>query len=218
MLLSPASATAALVTIWLLRVAWLQLRRRTALQPAGCPPVQTMIVMGSGGHTAEMLTLLQGLDAASYAPREYVIATTDSTSAQRVEAFEKSWAGGQAFAQPKYELLRLPRSREVGQSYVSSLFTTLYASLCAAVMVFRKRPSLLLTNGPGTCVPVCAASVGLRLLGLKSVTIVYVESICRVHTLSLSGRLLLHVADHFLVQWPQLATKYPRTRYIGRLC
>ena len=211
-------AAATLVASWLLRVLWLQLRRRNAPQPVGQPPVHTMIVMGSGGHTAEMLTLLQGMDAAMYAPRNYVVATTDSTSAQRVEAFEKSWARERASLQPEYQLLRLPRSREVGQSFLSSLFTTLYASLWAAVMVFRHRPSLLLTNGPGTCVPVCAASVGLRLLGIKSVTIVYVESICRVQTLSLSGRLLLHVADHFLVQWPQLATKYPRTRYIGRLC
>ena len=44
------------------------------------------------------------------------------------------------------------------------------------------------------------------------------ESIARVRTLSLSGRLLLHVADHFLVQWPQLTQRYPKARFIGRLC
>ena len=47
--------------------------------------------------------------------------------------------------------------------------------------------------------------------------IVFVESVCRAGTLSMSGLLLYHIADEFIVQWPQLAVKYPRTRYIGRL-
>lgn len=47
--------------------------------------------------------------------------------------------------------------------------------------------------------------------------IVFVESICRANTLSLSGLLLYHVVDEFIVQWPQLALKYPLARYIGRL-
>ena len=37
--------------------------------------------------------------------------------------------------------------------------------------------------------------------------------------LSLSGKILVHFADQFLVQWPQLAERYPgKARYIGRLC
>lgn len=52
----------------------------------------------------------------------------------------------------------------------------------------------------------------------KDVKIVYVESIARVETLSLSGKLLYLTADYFLVQWPQLQSKYPRTEYMGRLC
>lgn len=37
----------------------------------------------------------------------------------------------------------VPRSREVGQSYVTSVFTTLYALLFAARMVLRHRPQLV---------------------------------------------------------------------------
>ena len=203
-----------LVVGWVLRVLFLILPRRA--QPAGAPPVRTMAVLGSGGHTAEMIALLKTLDAATYAPRDYVIATTDHTSAQRIETFEHARSSSTA-APPSYRLFRLPRSREVGQSYASSVLTTLRASVYAVGVVFRARPSLLLTNGPGTCIPVCAAAIALRLLGIKYVSIVYVESICRVQSLSLSGRILLHVADHFLVQWPQLVSKYPRARFIGRL-
>ena len=82
----------------------------------------------------------------------------------------------------------------------------------------RTRPALLLCNGPGTCVPVAVAALLLRLLGVKYVAVVYVESVCRVETLSLSGKIMLRLADHFLVQWPGLAKRYPRAHFIGRLC
>jgi beta-1,4-N-acetylglucosaminyltransferase len=63
----------------------------------------------------------------------------------------------------------------------------------------------------------------LRLSGWQHVEICFVESFCRVDSLSLSGRLLMMASavglcEHFLVQWPQLAAKYPRATYIGRLC
>ena len=49
--------------------------------------------------------------------------------------------------------------------------------------------------------------------------IVYVESIARVSSLSLSGSILYRgrVADGFFVQWPGLAAKYPRAKFSGRL-
>ena len=47
--------------------------------------------------------------------------------------------------------------------------------------------------------------------------IVFVESICRARTLSMSGLLLYYIADEFIVQWPDLAVKYSLTRYIGRI-
>ena len=46
--------------------------------------------------------------------------------------------------------------------------------------------------------------------------IVFVESLCRVRSLSLTGRLLQHLADRALVQWPELAVQHPATQYIGR--
>lgn len=172
-----------LFAAWAARVTQLFLRARSP-RPSGAPPIRTMAVLGSGGHTAEMLALLKGLAPGTYAPRDYILADTDHTSAQRIEAFEAARAPtseiGQAAAATTYRLLRLPRSREVGQSYVSSVFTTLYALLHAAGLVLRARPSLLLCNGPGTCIPVCAWAFALRVLGVQHVTIVYVESIARV--------------------------------------
>ncbi|XP_030063145.1 UDP-N-acetylglucosamine transferase subunit ALG14 isoform X2 [Microcaecilia unicolor] len=75
----------------------------------------------------------------------------------------------------------------------------------------------VLCNGPGTCVPVCASAVLLGILGIKKVIIIYVESICRVENLSLSGRILYHFSDYFIVQWPVLKEKYPKSVYLGRI-
>ncbi len=49
--------------------------------------------------------------------------------------------------------------------------------------------------------------------------IVFVESIARVTTLSLSGKILYkaRLADGFFVQWPKLAAAYPRADFVGRL-
>ncbi|XP_073427494.1 UDP-N-acetylglucosamine transferase subunit ALG14 isoform X3 [Dendrobates tinctorius] len=75
----------------------------------------------------------------------------------------------------------------------------------------------ILCNGPGTCIPVCFSALLLGILGIKKVLIIYVESLCRVESLSLSGKILYHVADRFIVQWPLLKDKYPNATYLGRI-
>ena len=49
--------------------------------------------------------------------------------------------------------------------------------------------------------------------------VVYVESIARVSSVSLSGAILYwsHLTDGFFVQWPELLAKYPRAHFGGRL-
>eukprot|EP01090_Pellita_catalonica_P021175 TRINITY_DN7855_c0_g1_i1.p1 TRINITY_DN7855_c0_g1~~TRINITY_DN7855_c0_g1_i1.p1 ORF type:complete len:212 (-),score=5.49 TRINITY_DN7855_c0_g1_i1:125-760(-) len=174
---------------------------------------ETLIVLGSGGHTAEMLTILKAMDCTKiYTPRHYVFADTDSHSQRKMEAFEKELGD-----HGSYKSYVIPRSREVGQSYVTSIFSTLKSLLFCIKIAFRVRPDLILVNGPGTCVPICFAAYLPKILGLKNTSIVYVESICRVKSLSLSGRLLYHFTDNFIVQWPEVKSKYPKATYLGLL-
>lgn len=176
-------------------------------------PVATMVVLGSGGHTTEMMTYVRALDRERrYVPRHYVVAETDAHSRARAEEAERGSAAS------SYDFAEVPRSREVGQSYMSSVPSTLWSLLFCVRLVFRIRPRLLLVNGPGTCVPVCAAALLLRALTGHPVRIVFVESLARVQDLSLSGKLLRPFADEFFVQWPALHARYPGTQYAGRLC
>jgi beta-1,4-N-acetylglucosaminyltransferase len=47
--------------------------------------------------------------------------------------------------------------------------------------------------------------------------LIYVESLARVKSLSLSGKLLLRVVDRFVVQWPELTALHPKIEYYGLL-
>lgn len=166
----------------------------------------------AGGHTTEILRLVESLSQ-SYCPRHYVIADTDKMSEDKIRAFESL----KDPTESKFTFHRIPRSREVLQSWNSSVTSTLNSLLYSIPLVFKLRPDMVLCNGPGTCVPLCLAGLLLGIVGLKKVLIVYVESICRVRTLSLSGKILYHFSDYFFVQWSTLKDKYPKAIYLGRL-
>jgi beta-1,4-N-acetylglucosaminyltransferase len=178
--------------------------------------VSTLVVLGSGGHTAEMLALLGAMDLRAYAPRLYVVADTDRLSGAKAAAFERAAAarGGGAFA-----VAAIPRSREVGQSFARSVPSSLRGAAAAARLVLAARPDLVLANGPGTALPVVAAAALARLVGAADARVAYVESAARAERLSLTGALVyrLRLADRFLVQWEALAARLPRARFAGRL-
>lgn len=110
---------------------------------------------------------------------------------------------------PFTAILNRQTCSDLCQCYILEMCSAL--SLCVCVS------SQVLCNGPGTCVPLCITGLLLRILGIKKVGIVYVESICRVQTLSLSGRILYLVSDYFFVQWSSLRDKYPKAIFLGRI-
>ncbi|CAF0791770.1 unnamed protein product [Didymodactylos carnosus] len=167
--------------------------------------------MGLGGHTNEMFRLLSGIDRNIYKPRTYAIASTDAMSSKKLLQFEQECTND-------INVSIIERSRHVGQNYFTSIFTTIWAFFTVIPLVYRIRPKVILINGPGTCIPIIIASLLLALLFIiKRPKIVFVESICRVQTLSLTGKILCYLPVNILVQWPQLTEKYPKTQYIGRL-
>ncbi|XP_014789652.1 UDP-N-acetylglucosamine transferase subunit ALG14 homolog isoform X2 [Octopus bimaculoides] len=166
-----------LLPVWLLLCILYRVTRgfsKTNGRNKRCTPVSTLAVLGSGGHTMEMIRLLSGLTE-KYYPRHYVVANSDKFSNTKIEEFEQR------------------------------------RSLCAG------GDKAILCNGPGICVPIVFVGLILKYLFLMDVTIVYVESVCRVKTLSLSAQLLYPFIDHLLVQWPQLKERYSGADFLGRL-
>ncbi|KAL9244388.1 hypothetical protein vseg_018168 [Gypsophila vaccaria] len=180
-------------------------------------PLSTLIILGSGGHTAEMLNLVSVLQTDRFMPRYYVAAATDNMSLQKAQTFESFATNVKGTRDAQYT--QIYRSREVGQSYITSVFTILIATLHAMWLMIKIRPQVIICNGPGTCIPLCAITFVFKVLGIRWSTVFYVESIARVKRLSLSGLLLykLKMADQLYVQWPQLQRMYPRSVYVGCL-
>nr|ACO14736.1 UDP-N-acetylglucosamine transferase subunit ALG14 homolog [Caligus clemensi] len=169
--------------------------------------IETLIILGSGGHTTEMFKLISSLDTERFHPRIYVLAEGDENSLARLKLND-----------PSGTLLRVPRARSVAQSYFSSCFSTLSAFKSSLRVLIRVRPELILSNGPGTCLPLCIIGWLYRKIGILSpkTKIVFVESVCRVKSLSLTAKLLRPFVDHVLVQWPELSSQFPWTSYIDR--
>jgi len=195
--------------------------------------VHVMIIAGSGGHTTEVLRLVSGLSQRYY-PRTYVIAETDTSSEARIRSFESAASAAAAAATPaaaantlapdftsntsrgSYQIHKIPRSREVRQSWLSTIFTTIFSLFHSIPLILYTNPDLVICNGPGTCIPICLIVKFVRLFRILETKIIFVESICRVRTLSLSGKILYHakIADEMIVQWPELKSLYPNTKLL----
>ncbi|KAI6191720.1 UDP-N-acetylglucosamine transferase subunit ALG14-like protein [Aphelenchoides bicaudatus] len=141
-----------------------------------------------------------------------IYVATDELSKQKAINFEAGYGNKSP------EVIFTTRSRDIGKSIFESVPKILLACLEAFKIVLIKRPNLVLCNGPGTCIPICIAAFVFDLLRLIDCRIIYVESVCRVQSLSLSGKLLYYsqIYDGFLVQWPELKQKFGRTEYLGR--
>ncbi|CAK9296445.1 unnamed protein product [Gordionus sp. m RMFG-2023] len=204
-------------------------------------PVKTLIILGSGGHTMEMLRLIKYLTPDKYSPLVFVIAETDYHSLAKIKLhcnniFKKtdkikidnsnddqhkaleSENELTKLNDKKYSVVKIPRCREVQQPWLTIFKPTTLALYKSFLLLYNERPDMILTNGPGTCIPICLAALVYQILGLfKLPTVVYIESVCRTHSLSLSGKILYIISDLFFVQWQSLKNQYNRAIYIGRM-
>ncbi|MCJ1226538.1 UDP-N-acetylglucosamine transferase subunit [Toensbergia leucococca] len=179
-------------TIFFLRLLQiLPLTNRTPPPRKRGTPTRLLIILGSGGHTAEMTSLLSDLDTASYTHRSYVISTGDDFSARKAIDLEESLEARakhkalysyfdkvtypefqDTAGQRSYDISFIPRARNIHQSLLSTPFSSL-RSLVACFSILRypstspqspAYPDLILTNGPGTSVILVLASILLRFL------------------------------------------------------
>jgi len=157
--------------------------------------VRLLIVLGSGGHTKEMIRVVELLG-----PKyeySYLVSADDALSVQKIK-----------LPGPVYKVIR-PRWKHT--SLPMSVLRTVWSGLQALWALLHVRPKAIISTGPGPAVP---ASLLAKLLGIK---VVYIETGSRIFALSASGKILYRVADLFFVQWPELLTLCPKAIYAGRL-
>lgn len=106
---------------------------------------------------------------------------------------------------PRGEALRASEARtELLPEYGRSPLKALKNVAAAARLVIRRWPQTVVTSGAGVVAPFCLLA---RLAGAR---LVYVETMARVNSPSMTARLLSRIAARVLVQWPELADALPR--------
>lgn len=157
-----------------------------------------------------MLEIVKKLKTDKYNPRFYVVAENDQNSVDKLMTIEKD--------KDEYKIYMISRSRKVHQSFLSSVFTTLKSIVDCMPLLMHARPDLILCNGPATCVPVCLVAFLFKVFYINNrCKIAFIESYCRVKSLSLSGWILLYLSDIFVVQWPKISKISRKILYFGRL-
>lgn len=154
------------------------------------------VVLGRGGHTAQTFALVDLLGAQfQYL---YLIGLLDPLTSKKIRI--------SGYVMPVLAPRLLPQDSKI-MAALRTIFT-LFLSLLYFVIF---RPVVVISCGTGLTVPVFYSA---RFLGIKTV---FIESMSRVETLSITGRHLLGKTDLFFVQWPNLAERVSGAIYGGQL-
>ena len=149
------------------------------------PSRRLCLVASSGGHLFELVSLSEAWQGRH--SRYWVSFPTDDARTLLAEE-DVRWA-------------HYPTNRNA---------KNLFKNLWLAWRVLRKdRPDFIISTGAGVAVPFLWVG---RLMGIQTV---FIESLTRIHGLSLSGRLVYPAVNQFFVQWPELRQRYPRATYRG---
>lgn len=151
-------------------------------------PAHLLIVLGSGGHTAEMLAMLRNaiqgrpdstgkptstsLDWSAFTHRTWVVSSGDGFSAVRAKEFEKEASklitkegAKQNVKGHSFTVATVPRARKIHQPLITSPFTSLqclWACLQLLINHDHGYPDLIMTNGPATATILIWATMLLR--------------------------------------------------------
>ncbi|SBT75675.1 UDP-N-acetylglucosamine transferase subunit ALG14, putative [Plasmodium ovale] len=166
------------------------------------------VVLGSGGHTFEMLEILKLIKNRNII-FHFFYANNDPLSREKAENTLKNC---------RKNFFTIPRCRSVGESYIVACIKFIFVFIYCIFLTYKmNNMNLIIVNGPGTCVPVVFSLLFRKYIFFKKIKIVYLESVCRVYSLSLSAKLLYNFADLFVVFSEHLQKKYKKAKFYGYL-
>lgn len=163
--------------------------------------MRLLIILGAGGHTKQMLRLVDLLGPVH--EYHYVVADYDAVSEYKITR-----------PGPVY---RMVQPREKRQGLTEDPLTVVrkmpFALHQASDILAKTRPDAILGAGPSLQIPFALLS------RLRRIPHVFIESASKPERISLTGRLIYHLrlADRVYLQWEHHLHAYPRARYAGRL-
>jgi beta-1,4-N-acetylglucosaminyltransferase len=158
------------------------------------------IVLGSGGHTRQMLRLVDNLGK-KY-KYTYLIADTDKTSEKHIKIRGKVY---------KIKDTRL----KTDTSLIKIILKYIPSTINVISTLNKIRPNFIIACGPAMCLHTLV--LAKYLFGAR---LIFFESWVRVKSKSISGRQIYPFFtdnDLFMVQWKTLLKSYPCAKFVGRL-
>lgn len=127
---------------------------------------------------------------------------------------KEAWEPHEVFVVTTRELMKT-KLRDLGCVYVVGECNRNYPLRIIKVLIkcirvaFGEKYDIVISTGAAVGCIMC-------FLGkLRGARVIWLDSITNVEKMSLSGRLVRHIADLCLVQWPELVKKYDRVEYMG---
>ncbi len=151
---------------------------------------KVLFISSAGGHLSEMLELKELFKKYDY---HIITEKTKSTDYLKKEYPQKV---NYLIYGTKDHMLTYPFK------LLANCFKSLY-------YYFKLRPKVIITTGAHTAGPMCCIG---KIFGSK---IIYIESFANIHTKTITGRLIYHFADLFIVQWKSMLKLYPKAVYGG---
>ncbi|MHC4396284.1 MAG: PssD/Cps14F family polysaccharide biosynthesis glycosyltransferase [Planctomycetota bacterium] len=144
------------------------------------------------------------------------LATSGGGHLSQLLKLAESWDGYETVYITTTDVVR-DKLNELGRVYIVGECNRqhpikLFRVFCRCLkVILRERPDVFISTGAAVG---CMACFLGKLQGAK---IIWIDSITNVDRLSLSGRLVRHIADLFMVQWPGLVERWKKTKHLGRV-
>lgn len=151
---------------------------------------KVLFISSTGGHLSEMMQL-----KSLFEKYDYHIITEKTKSNMSLQEKYPNKVNYLIYGTKDHKL-----------SYPFKLLANCFKSL---YFYIKLRPKVIITTGAHTAGPMCCLG---KLFGSK---IIYIESFANIHTKTITGKMIYHFADLFLVQWESMLELYPKAKYCG---
>ena len=152
---------------------------------------KVMFISSMGGHLNELLMLNKLFDK-----YEYKLITEKNKSTKYLKNNYKNVS----------YLLYCTK-----KTFILYPFVLLINCFISLYHFIKFKPDFVVTTGTHTAGPMCCIA---KLFGKK---VIYIETFANIRTKTVTGRLIYHFADLFVVQWESMLEIYPKAIYAGAI-
>lgn len=144
-----------------------------------------LFISSTGGHLDELMQLSPLLDI-----YDYNIITEKTKQTESLKEKYKEKIGFLVYGTKHYPL--------------TYPFKLLYNCVKSLYYYIKFHPDYIITTGTHTAGPMCCIG---KIFGSR---VIYIETFANICTKTSTGKLIYHIADKFIVQWPTMKKLYPK--------